>query len=370
MSTKRFILILNALSLVIAIFWWVYKPDFEPALTTLVLLATLIGLIVQERVSVAREKAQPPAVNLPTSTCPCYSAPASVFIAGDHAVMFGHAAVYLPLPVRVRVTVEPDTRSTGVSFTNFRIPDPSNPKVKRRIEDCAHYHREIGIGKDEERKLDGLFRDLILPFVPKCATGEPPGFRLHVDSDFPVACGLDGSGAIAACLAKALVDCFISVYVHAADIIDAIYLNTEMPEKHKDEQMASAYHELLCEGLGSLSILTMNSVLWDWALVPDLMNAYQASLNVAGVSNSKIQSVIARVLQEALDRQLSASIGCKITGCGRGGDIVILSLNTTSSQHDELVQSVAQKEDVSLHFQSTDFAKDAWEQVQGVRKEA
>lgn len=470
-------------------------------------------------------------INLPAATYPCYSAPASIFIAGEHAVMFGHAALYLPLPKRLRVTVEPDPRSTGVTFADFLIADPENPENRKRIEDCAHYHREIS--QAEELKLNGLFREVILPFVPKTQAGEPQGFRLHVDSDFPVACGLDSSGAIAACLAKALADNFMdvdlfcaktgidgcnkerttlllawmiencfhnsrgsgagvtaairgrvgrhplvyfpsrrsllvhrmqngwspvavgeglnalrelaalktfifdpsvgtsgipaydpppqyhvsllysgnpsktgeilaepprqfnprhggrvaaiqeelrrtidfdrlnrSVNVHAAEIIDKIYLNSELPEKQRDEQLRSSYHELLCEGLGSLSILMMNSVLWDWARVPDLMNAYQASLNVAGVSNLKIQSIAARVSQEALDRRFSASVGCKITGCGRGGDVVVFSLNTSPSKHDELVRAVSQKEIAPIHFQSTEHSKDAWEQVQGVRKEA
>ena len=51
MSTRRIIQILNGVALLIGVLWFIFKPDFEPALTSLVLLATLIGLIVEERVS-------------------------------------------------------------------------------------------------------------------------------------------------------------------------------------------------------------------------------------------------------------------------------------------------------------------------------
>jgi hypothetical protein len=55
MTTRRFIQILNGFALVIGILWYVFKPDFEPALTSVGLLASLIGLIVEERVSTVRE---------------------------------------------------------------------------------------------------------------------------------------------------------------------------------------------------------------------------------------------------------------------------------------------------------------------------
>jgi len=44
----------NGLALLIGVLWFIFKPDFEPALTSLALLATLIGLIVKGRVSSAR----------------------------------------------------------------------------------------------------------------------------------------------------------------------------------------------------------------------------------------------------------------------------------------------------------------------------
>lgn len=51
MSTRRIIQLINGMALLIGVLWLYFKPDFEPALTSLTLIATLIGLIVEERVS-------------------------------------------------------------------------------------------------------------------------------------------------------------------------------------------------------------------------------------------------------------------------------------------------------------------------------
>lgn len=55
MTTRRLIQLLNALALVIAVLWLIFKPDFEPALTTCALLAALIGLIIEEKVSTSHD---------------------------------------------------------------------------------------------------------------------------------------------------------------------------------------------------------------------------------------------------------------------------------------------------------------------------
>ena len=47
--------ILNGIALIIGVLWFIYQPDFEPALTSVALLATLIGLIVEEKIHSARE---------------------------------------------------------------------------------------------------------------------------------------------------------------------------------------------------------------------------------------------------------------------------------------------------------------------------
>lgn len=51
MSTRRIIQFLTGIALIIGIVWLIKKPDYEPALTTIALFATLIGEIVEEKIS-------------------------------------------------------------------------------------------------------------------------------------------------------------------------------------------------------------------------------------------------------------------------------------------------------------------------------
>lgn len=460
----------------------------------------------------------------------CYSAPACVFLAGEHAVMFGHTAVYLPLPRRLHVRIEPDTKTEGICFDDFVVPDPDQPERKVPIDECRDYHREIG--REEERKLSVLFRELILPFVPSAHNGLQPGFRFSIDSDFPVACGMNASGAIADCIASAFVDCFLdldrfraeldladssstdvvrfiawliencfhggrgsgagvtgalagrtglhpiiyfpgkrslmrrriasgwppvavgegrkalrhlaqlgtymfdpsvqknevpaydpppeyhisllysgnpsktgdvlrgplrkfsprhgrrvaavqnalkeclafdmlsnSVRFHAQDVIESIYLDNSLSKSVRDEELEIAYHEMLCESMGATSILMMNSVLWDWAMVPQLMASYQSLLKIAGVSNSAIDGITQGLLYEAIKQNVSDAVAGKITGCGRGGDVLVVTVNKESSIHDAVVDAVVKKTGVPVHFTSTTCDKDTWSHVPGVRRE-
>ena len=54
MTSRRFIQIFTAFALLIGISWFIYKPDFEPALTSLCIAATLVGLIFEEKLSTER----------------------------------------------------------------------------------------------------------------------------------------------------------------------------------------------------------------------------------------------------------------------------------------------------------------------------
>ena len=51
MTNRRLIQILTSTALMISALWLVFDPGFEPAVTSLVLLSTLIGLLIEERVS-------------------------------------------------------------------------------------------------------------------------------------------------------------------------------------------------------------------------------------------------------------------------------------------------------------------------------
>ena len=55
MSSRKIIQLITFIALLIGILWFIYKPDFEPALTCLLTAATLIGLIVEEKYFTTRE---------------------------------------------------------------------------------------------------------------------------------------------------------------------------------------------------------------------------------------------------------------------------------------------------------------------------
>lgn len=45
MKLSSFLIVLNIICLVLAILWWYFEPDFEPAITTIGLIAALISQI-------------------------------------------------------------------------------------------------------------------------------------------------------------------------------------------------------------------------------------------------------------------------------------------------------------------------------------
>jgi len=55
MSSRKIIQLITLIALLIGIAWFIHKPDFEPALTSLLIAATLVGLIVEEKFSTIRE---------------------------------------------------------------------------------------------------------------------------------------------------------------------------------------------------------------------------------------------------------------------------------------------------------------------------
>lgn len=45
MKISKILIILNVIGLILAILWWYFAPDFEPAITTIGLTTALIGQI-------------------------------------------------------------------------------------------------------------------------------------------------------------------------------------------------------------------------------------------------------------------------------------------------------------------------------------
>ena len=163
-----------------------------------------------------------------------------------------------------------------------------------------------------------------------------------------------------------------SFAVHRYEIIEKIYLNNQLGND-KSEQMSNAYIELFSEALGSISMGAFNSVVSDWSSVPDLMNSYQALLCGMGLSHPEIESLIGKLKSVSIEEQLrqdqlGSRLGAKITGAGKGGDILVLSL-FDKDVHKDLV-SKSRQDSHAIHFDSCELPYSEWNSlVPGVRRE-
>ncbi|MBD2683079.1 MULTISPECIES: hypothetical protein [Nostoc] len=133
-----------------------------------------------------------------------YSAPSAVFIGGEHGVVFGHSAIYYPLPLRLYVHIEPDLDRYNITINEYIVANPQNLNEITNIKLLTAYG-DTNIS-DYLDAINTLFISIIFPFLR-----DKSGFRINVLSSFPIAVGLDSSGAFSVCLAQALVDHYINV---------------------------------------------------------------------------------------------------------------------------------------------------------------
>lgn len=461
-----------------------------------------------------------------------YSAPTCTFLSGEHCVVFGHPAIYLPLPMRLYIKLEASSRIEGITLDDFKCPDPKNVKNIANTELIDDYGR---CSTDQQKKaLTSLFASIIKPFFKK--EFENIGFKISVLSSFPVAVGLNSSGALSACIGKALIDEFLNIelfknhfelnnkderelgmllawaiencfhggrssgagatvsfngrlgrhpisysiskrsylinrHLHGwkpiivseseegfkalskikrflfdpgehfpglpdypipppynitilysgvpsrtadvlkreirspvkssmervkyvaqmfdktfddksfqnslkmqrYDIIENIYLNTQLSDFDRSEQISYAYLELLSEALGHTSVGMFNSIVSDWNSVPDLMNSCQALLCSMGLSDLRTEYLINKLKSASIEKELqegnlTSCLGAKITGVGKGGDIIVFS-RYEPDVHEELI--LKNKQDINtIHFNSCELSDSEWNTgVAGVRRE-
>jgi len=145
-----------------------------------------------------------------------YSAPSSAFLVGEHAVIFGHLAIYYPLPLRLYVHIDPDYQTNKILFNEYKVPNPKNINQIINVEHISDYG---SCNVPQHRKaIDSLFLSVIYPFLLKKS-----GFKINILSSFPLAVGLNSSGAFSVCLAQALVDNYLNIesFKSHFDIADA-----------------------------------------------------------------------------------------------------------------------------------------------------
>jgi mevalonate kinase len=116
----------------------------------------------------------------------------------------------------------------------------------------------------------------------------------------------------------------------------------------------------------------LNSVLSDWQFVPELMNSCQSLLSIAGVSTPKIDAFVNQLQSQAIQYQIDreeplVKIGAKLTGAGKGGNLIIVSLYDIKL-HQDLIEQVA-NHNYPIHWSCTvhDLLNVS---VKGVQKES
>ena len=114
--------------------------------------------------------------------------PASCFLFGEHAVLEGHPALCLPLPLYVYVGIR-DLNKGDETCLSYFCPDEGGA-ISNIIQQDMHY---CGVG--------GPFGDAIAKAAPNA-----PALDVRVWSQAPPMCGLATSSAISACIARYLLD--------------------------------------------------------------------------------------------------------------------------------------------------------------------
>jgi mevalonate kinase len=154
-----------------------------------------------------------------------YSAPGATFIMGEHSVVFGHPCIYLPIPKRLFVSV---TKHMHESLDiRLLTRSPEDPSILEDITEMDVYGRRFDT--NHMTNLQRWFENTVLPFLRERGGSRRYGFQVLVVSDFPVACGLNSSGALAAALGSCLYDHFIDhegwrAFANMTDRVDPKHL--------------------------------------------------------------------------------------------------------------------------------------------------
>jgi mevalonate kinase len=73
-----------------------------------------------------------------------------LFLSGEHSVVFGHPAIYLPLPMRLYIKLEASSQIEGIIIEDFKCPNPREPINILSTELIDDYGR---CSTDDQKKL-------------------------------------------------------------------------------------------------------------------------------------------------------------------------------------------------------------------------
>lgn len=131
-----------------------------------------------------------------------YSSPPATCMAGEDPVFFIETAISYPLPFRVYVRIETDSKNHSLTLNESKLFNPSQnysvPKNKP-IEQYSHF-------SEYKEAIAHLFKNNIYPYL-----FQKTGLKITVLSSLPPAMGLNSGGAFALCFAQGLVDKYLDL---------------------------------------------------------------------------------------------------------------------------------------------------------------
>lgn len=292
------------------------------------------------------------------------SASGKTILFGEHAVVYGYPGIAIPLPsLRLGVAIVPSER--------FRV-------VSRQV--------ELDIALEELPENDPL-RILINLLTDRF--GPPPGpIELRISSKLPVAAGLGSGAALSVALVRAYAQ-MIGIAVSAVEIseiafeiekiyhgnpsgidnsviafekpiyyiknetIEPIETAAELPILIADSGRKSATIDVVTDVrkrfpanrpiLKAIGQLTTEAVpalkSGSLASTGALMNENQRLLRELTVSNPELDRIAELALQ-------SGALGAKLTGAGRGGNMLILAADTSEKNR---LREILTKMGVTVH---------------------
>ena len=278
------------------------------------------------------------------------SAPGKIILLGEHAVVYGHPAIAIPVQqVKAKVIIRPDIQASPGSI-KIRAP-------------------EIGLDTD----IDALAPDdplgvAIRTTLEELAIERPPAMQIKISSSIPVASGLGSGAAVSVALIRSLAgflgtslpDDLVSkiafevekIHHGTPSGIDNAVITYDRPiffikdQKIERLQVARKFDFIIADsGIPSPTVETVGDLRKAWTREPDRFNRYFKQIeNIVEESRAallsgderslgKLMTENQKILMQldlsspALEALVAAAAGAgawgaKLSGGGRGGNVI------------------------------------------------